>query len=397
MQSSFLRPALVLGLLSCVGPFAIDMYLPAMPAIGGDLGADVPAMQGTITAYFIAFGVAQLFYGPWADQAGRKPPLYLGLGIFLLGTLICALSGTVEMMWAGRFIQGLGGAAVMVVPRAIIRDMATGHDATRLMAAIMLVISVSPMLAPLAGSGVLAVAGWRYIFGILAVAALASVLMIRFLLSETLPPEHRQRFDLAETLAGAKRLLTDPGFMALTFLGGFAMSSFFVFIASGPFVYASAFGLTPTQFSFAFAINAIGFFAASQMAAPLGLRFGASKVVRRATLGFAVLTVALLLIGLAGLASLPVVVAGLFVANACLGLVIPTVMVLALDDHGDIAGLASSLGGTLQMLAGGAMVAISAPFFDGTVLPMLGTIAICALLALLLTRGVKPSQAAART
>ncbi|MDO9638795.1 MAG: multidrug effflux MFS transporter [Pseudotabrizicola sp.] len=395
MTPSLLRPALVLGLLSCVGPFAIDMYLPAMPDIGAGLGTSVAAMQGTITAYFIAFGVAQLFYGPWADQAGRKPPLYAGLGVFLLGTLICALAPSITWLMVGRFVQGLGGAAVMVVPRAIIRDMATGHQATRLMAAIMLVISVSPMLAPLAGSGVLAVASWRWIFGVLAIAALLSLLMIRFVLVETLPQAQRQRFVWGDTMRGAKRLLSDRGFMALTFLGGFAMASFFVFIASGPFVYTQAFGLSPTGFSLAFAVNAIGFFGASQLAAGLGLRFGAARVVRVAVLGFFTSTVSLALIGAFGFADLPVVMTGLFIANAFLGLVIPTVMVLALEEHGDIAGLASSLGGTLQMLAGGAMIAVTAPFFDGTALPMLLAIAVCGAIALALSRRVIPQAAVA--
>lgn len=395
MPPSLLRPALVLGLLSCVGPFAIDMYLPAMPDIGRDLNTSVAAMQGTITAYFLAFGVAQLVYGPWADQAGRKTPLYAGLAVFLIGTLMCVLAPSVEWLLAGRFVQGLGGAAVMVVPRAIIRDMATGHEATRLMAAIMLVISVSPMLAPLAGSGVLAVSGWRWIFGVLAIAALLSGLMVRFVLAETLPPDQRQRFDMSETLAGAKRLMADRGFVALTFLGGFAMASFFVFIASGPFVYTQAFGLTPTQFSLAFAVNAIGFFASSQLAAGFGQRFGAGRVVRVATVGFAILTLGLLGLAILGWASLPVVMIGLFAANACLGLVIPTVMVLALDDHGDIAGLASSLGGTLQMLAGGVMIAAAAPFFDGTALPMLAAIALCGVLALALSRMVRGQAASA--
>ncbi|MFN4155221.1 MAG: multidrug effflux MFS transporter [Paracoccaceae bacterium] len=389
MSSSLLRPALVLGLLSCVGPFAIDMYLPAMPKIGTDLGTSVAAMQGTITAYFLAFGVAQLFYGPWADQAGRKPPLYAGLAVFLVGTLICTLAPSIGWLTAGRFVQGLGGAAVMVVPRAIIRDMATGHQATRLMAAIMLVISVSPMLAPLAGAGVMAIASWRWIFGMLAIAALLSLLMIRFVLAETLPQAQRQRFDMAGTMRGAKRLLGDRGFMALTFLGGFAMASFFVFIASGPFVYTQAFGLSPTGFSLAFAVNAIGFFSASQLAAGFGQRFGAARVVRVAVLGFFASTLCLALIGAMGFATLAVVVAGLFIANAFLGLVIPTVMVLALEEHGDIAGLASSLGGTLQMLAGGVMIALTAPFFDGTALPMLAAIAVCGALALALSRVIR--------
>ena len=384
MSASLLRPALVLGLLSAVGPFAIDMYLPAMPEIGADLGAGIPAMQGTITSYFIAFGLAQLIYGPWADQAGRKLPIYAGLCIFLIGTLICTFAPNTEALLAGRFVQGLGGAAVMVVPRAVIRDLSTGHEATQMMATIMMVISVSPFLAPLVGAGLMAVAGWRAIFGVLAVATLASLLMTRFLLAETLPPDQRQPVSVKATLAGARHLLTHRGFMALTFLGGFGMASFFVFLASASFVYTQDFGLSPTGFSLAFAVNALGFFAASQLAARLGMRFGAQKVMVTATLGFAGFAVGLFGVALLGGATLWVTMAGLFLANACLGLVIPTAMVMALEEHGPIAGLASSLGGTMQMLAGGVMIALSGPFFDGTALPMLGAIALCATLALAL-------------
>jgi DHA1 family bicyclomycin/chloramphenicol resistance-like MFS transporter len=386
MTDRILRPALILGLLSCIGPFAIDMYLPALPQIGAALGTSVPAMQTTITAYFIAFGLAQLFYGPWADQAGRKPPLYAGIAIFLLGSILCTLAPTVEWLIAGRFVQGLGGAAMMVVPRAIIRDMHTGHAATRLMAAVMLVISVSPMLAPLAGSILMTVTGWRGIFGALVVAGLVSLLVLAFAQTETLRPEHRQPFHLADTLRGCRHLLGDRSFMGLTFLGGFGMASFFVFIASASFVYTESFGLSPTGFSISFAINAMGFFAASQAAGALGQRLGARRVMAFATLGFAASTAALLGLALVGMASLAVCVAGLFIANAFLGLIIPTTMVMALEEHGDMAGLASSLGGTLQMLAGGLMIAATGPFFDGTPTPMLAAIALCGLLALGLSR-----------
>ena len=386
MTDRIARPALVLGLLSCIGPFAIDTYLPAMPAIGSALGASVQDMQATITAYFIAFGLAQLIYGPWADKAGRKPPLYAGIAIFLVGSVICTFAPTAGWLIAGRAVQGFGGAALMVVPRAIIRDMYTGHAATRLMAAVMLVISVSPMLAPLAGAGLMAVTGWRGIFAALLVAGLASLLILTFAQPETLRPENRQPFDLQATLRGSRRLLTDRVFMGLTFLGGFGMASFFVFIASASFVYTEGFGLSPAGFSLAFAVNAIGFFAASQAAGPLGLRLGARRVMVWATFGFFAFTTLLFALALMGLVTLPVCIGGLFLANACLGLIIPTTMVMALDEHGDIAGLASSLGGTLQMLAGGAMIALSGPFFDGTATPMLGAIALCGLLALALSR-----------
>jgi MFS transporter, DHA1 family, multidrug resistance protein len=394
MSDRLLRPALVLGLLSCIGPFAIDMYLPAMPLIGTDLGTSVQAMQSTITAYFIAFGLAQLIYGPWADRSGRKPPLYAGIAVFLAGSVICTFAPSVEWLMAGRFVQGLGGAAMMVVPRAIIHDLYTGPAATRLMAAVMLVISVSPMLAPLAGSGLMSLWGWRAIFGALLVASLVSLAILILFQPETLAPEDRRPLNLAAARSGAARLLSDPLFMGLTFLGGFGLASFFIFIASASFVYTESFGLSPTGFSLAFAINAIGFFASSQAAGPLGQRYGAPRVMAWASAGFAAMTILLFALALAGGVTLITCITGLFLANACLGLIIPTTMVMALDDHGDIAGLASSLGGTLQMLAGGLMIAAAGPFFDGTATPMLGAIAVCGCLVLALSRLVSSRQSA---
>ena len=380
---SMLRAALVLGLLAAVGPFAIDMYLPAMPTIAAALETDAAGVQLTLTAYFVAFGVAQLFYGPWADQAGRKLPLYLGLVIFIFGGVGSAMSQSIAALVAFRAIQGLGGAVLMVVPRAIIRDMHTGPAATKLMAMVMLVISVSPMLAPLAGSALIAVGDWRLIFWVLCLGGGLSLFVTGVLLPETLPVERRVRVNLRNLLRGARVLFRDPVFMGLTFVGGFGFASFMVFIASAAFVYSEQFGLSPTGFSLAFAINALGFFAASQGAGPLGERYGMLPVMRRAIIGFGCFTVGLLLLLLAGFVSLPLIILGLFCANACLGLIIPTTMVMALDPHGEIAGLASSLGGTLQMVTGGVMVVLTGLIFDGTAVPMVAAIAACAVLSLI--------------
>jgi len=383
------RIAIVIGLLGMVGPFAIDMYLPALPLVTADLGATPQAVQFTLSAFFAAFGLSQLVYGPLSDRMGRKPPIYIGVGVFLLGSLACAVAPTVGALVAARFVQGLGAATVMVVPRAIIRDLHTGPAATRLMATVMLVISISPMLAPLAGSAVLTLAGWRWIFGVLALLAVLSLALTAFVLPETLPPERRTGTSPAALWRGSKRLLGDGEFMGLTLVGGFAMASFFIFIASASFVYTEAFGLSPTGFSGAFALNAIGFFGASQTAAVLGERFGMARLVLVAVAGFTALATVLLVVALAGHASLVVIVAMLFLANTCLGVVMPTTAVMALDPHPDIAGLASSLGGTLQMLVGGAMIALAGPFFDGTATPMVAAIAAAGWLALaaaLLTR-----------
>lgn len=391
-MSPMFRTALVLGLLAAAEAFAIDMYLPALPQITEDLRTSEATMQLTLTLYFMAFGLAQMIYGPIADQVGRKPPLYAGMGIFLLGSVGSAVAPDIAWLIAARILQGAGAAAAMVVPRAIIRDMYTGPEATRLMALVMLVISISPMLAPLAGSGLLAVAGWRSIFWVLAAVSLLGLALIRWQQPETLAPEYAVPVNIASLAGGCRTLLAEPVFMGLTLVGAFGFASFFVFIAAAPFVYSGEFGLSPTQFSLAFAVNAIGFFATSQLAAPIGERVGMQVVMFWAVVGFAVFCVGLFVVALLGGASLFVVMGGLFLANACLGFVVPTVMVMALDPHGEIAGLASSLGGTLQMILAGLVVTLAGPFFDGTVVPMTGAVAGCGVLTLATALWVRPKM-----
>ncbi|MDP5306483.1 multidrug effflux MFS transporter [Paracoccus spongiarum] len=381
MRDPLFRMALVLGLLSAVGPFAIDMYLPALPEVVADLGTTEAGAALTLTSYFIVFGVAQMIYGPLADAVGRKPPLVIGVAIFLAATVAAALAPGIGWLVAARAAQGLGAATLMAVPRAVIRDMATGPAAARMMAAIMIVIAISPMLAPLTGSLVLAWGGWREIFAVLAVAATLSLGLILFVLPETLPAAQRRPVRPGPMLAGARRLLGDRRFMGLTMIGGFGLASFFVFLATASFVYTGQYGLSPTGFSLAFAVNAIGFFTASQFAGRLSERFGMERVIALAITGFAGMASLLALIVWMGADSLPVVIAGLFLANAFLGLVIPTAMVMSLDPHPDIAGLASSLGGTIQMLTGGLMIALTGPFMQNSAVTMVAAIALCGLLA----------------
>lgn len=383
-MSPLFKSALVLGLLSAVGPFAIDMFLPALPAIAEGLGADVGTTQGTISFYFMAFGLAQLIYGPLSDQLGRKTPLYIGLVLFFAGSVAATLAPSIGTLIAARMLQGMGAAALMVVTRAIIRDQYTGYEATKLMSLIMLVFSVSPMFAPLAGAALISVTGWRAIFAAMAIAGVVAMLITALLQPETLAREDRVPVRLRTMAQGAKVLLKDPVFMGLTFIGAFCMSAFFVFISSAAFVYSESFGLTPTQFSLAFTVNAMGFVGASQASPNLLRRYGALKVISVGVLGYALslsLIFAAILTGFAGLWG---IVLGLIVTFAFVGLVIPTAMVAALDPHGDIAGLASSLGGTMQMISGGVMAALAGQFFDGSPAPMIGAMLSCALIALAL-------------
>ena len=380
-MTPFTRNAIVLGLMSAVGPFAIDMYIPALPSIAADLQTTTAAAQMTLTVFFVSFGVCQIVYGPVSDMVGRKPPLYFGLALFTLGSIGCALSPSIGWLVACRFLQGVGASAVMVIPRAIIRDLHTGHEATRLMALVMLVFSVSPILAPLTGSALIVPFGWRAVFVAVTLAAFLSLLLLAFLLPETRPPQDRVKVGVREVFSGFALLLRDWHFLGLTFIGGLGMSSFFAFLASSSFIYIDHFGLTPTQYSLAFALNAIGFIGASQFAAPLGAKFGTAHVVMGAVTLFMTFALILLAVTLAGVDRLPVLIGLLFVSFAWLGLVIPSTMVLSLEDHGPIAGIASALGGTIQMMTGAIMIAVVSQVFNGTPTPMVVTIALCAVAA----------------
>lgn len=385
-MSSYARNAIVLGLLAAVGPFAIDMYLPALPTIAADLATTTSATQMTLTAFFLGFGLSQLAYGPITDMVGRKPPLYFGLGLFLVGSVVCGLAPSIEWLIAFRLIQGIGAASVMVVPRAVIRDLHTGVEATRLMSTVMLVLSVSPILAPVTGSALIVPFGWRAVFVAVAIVAVIALVLVGTVLPETWPKERRVRSELASVMSGYGTLLRHWRFLGLTFIGGLGMASFFSFLASSSFIYIDHYGLTPTEFSLAFSVNAIGFIGSSQFSATLGMRFGMARVVSTAVTAYALIAVALLVVTLAGVDSLAVLMVMLFLAFAWLGLVIPATMVLALDDHGPIAGMASALGGTLQMVAGGVLIVIVSAFYDGTSLPMVTAIALCAVGAFILAR-----------
>ncbi|SCZ60724.1 MFS transporter, DHA1 family, bicyclomycin/chloramphenicol resistance protein [Epibacterium ulvae] len=386
MEQGKLKLALVLGLLTCLGPLAIDMYLPALPTIAQDLNTEIGTVQLTLTAYFLGFGLAQLIYGPIADQFGRKLPLFIGVAIFAAGSVLAAFAPSIEILIAARLLQALGGAALMVVPRAVVRDRYTGTDGAQLMGFMMMIVSVSPMLAPLAGSGVLRFAGWQGIFGTLAALAGLGLLMILALFQETLPTDKRVAFNRNSFVSGCKTLLADPEYLSLTFIGGFAMSSFFVFIASASFVYTGEFGLTPTGFGLAFALNGIGFFIATMISGKAGAALGMHRLVRLAVAGFVSLMLFLGACTLAGVTTLYLLAGVLFLGFFCLGLVVPTVMVLSLENHGAIAGLASSLGGTLQMLTGALMIALGSPFFDGSSLPMVTAMTISGVLGFALTQ-----------
>ncbi len=382
--SGLVRNAIILGLLSAIGPFAIDMYLPALPTIATDLRAETGAVQMSLLAFFIALAIAQLFCGPLSDMVGRKVPLYRGLILFAIGSVGSALATNIDVLVMFRFLQGLGAAAGTVIPRAVVRDLHTGVDAARLMSLLMLVFSISPILAPLSGSVLIDFFGWRGVFWAVLVAALVGIVLVATALKETRGAEARLESNLSSALRGYGRLLKDRYFMGLAAIGGFGIASFFVYLANSSFILIDHYGLTRSQYAVAFSVNAVSFFSVSQLNGVLGARFGLRRVMRVAVSGFAAVMLAMFAAVLMGHHSLWLIASFLFVGYGFLGLVIPTTAVLALEDHGEIAGTASALLGTLHFVIGGIAIGITGAFFDGSALPMIGGIAACAVTAFLL-------------
>lgn len=388
MQTRFLHNAVILGLLSAIGPFAIDMYLPALPTIGQSLDADISSVQLSLMLFFVSFGAFQLVFGPLSDMFGRKLPLYIGLTLFAIGGIGCALAPDITTLNIFRFIQGIGACAGMVISRAVVRDLHTGIEAARMMSLLMLVFSISPILAPLTGSIVIGLADWRAVFWVVTVAAVLGIVMIATLLPETRPAALRVESGVGSALSAYRLLFADGNFLALTFIGGFGIASFFVYLANSPFVLIDHYGLTPTLYSVFFSINAVSFFAVSQMTGRLAERFGLTRVVRVAVAGYFVAIAVLFASFTLGVDRLDVLAVMMFIASGFLGLVIPSTAVLALEEHGEIAGTASALMGTLHFAAGAGAVALVGLVVDGTAFPMVVGIAACALITFVLTEAI---------
>ena len=340
----------------------------------------------SLLVFFLSMGVGQIVVGPLSDMFGRRAPLLGGLALFVAGSIGSALAPTIEWLIAFRVLQGLGACAGMVVPRAVVRDLHTGSDAARLMSLLMLVFSVSPILAPLTGSAVIEFYGWRGVFWAVMIAAFIGLILLSTQLEETRLKEHRAGSGFGTALAAYRLLMKDRNFLTLTFIGGLGISSFLVYLANSPFVLIEHYGLTPTQYSIAFSVNAVSFFTVSQMTGYLGERFGLVRVMRIAVCGYALTMLAMLVVMGLGMNQLPVLASFLFVGYGFLGLVIPTTSVLALEEHGAIAGTASALMGTLHFVTAAVAMVIASLFFDGTALPMVAGIAICAAAAFIVTQ-----------
>lgn len=345
-------PAL-LGFLTAVGSISIDMYLPAFPQIARELGGVRGGAQITLATFFVGLALGQLILGPLADRVGRKAPLVVGMSIYTLATIGCALSTSLVTFSIFRFLAALGGASSMVVPRAVVRDLSNGPSAARMMAQLMLVMGVSPILAPALGGFVLNWAGWRAIFWVQAVYGIINLSLVVFLLPDTLPPEMRVRHGLISVFQRYVQVARDRNFLPAALVVAFASATLFSYLGGSPLVFESGFHVSPVVYGCIFGLNGFGLIMASQFNGRLfATRFGIDRTLSLAVLIMLGGTIYLTIISLLGLAGLVPTLIGLFVCIASLGCIFPNGTVAVMSRQHQNAGVASALTGTLQFSIG---------------------------------------------
>ena len=371
------RLSLVLGALAAIGPFSIDMYLPALPALGASLGASAGAVQGTLAIYFLGLAFGQVLYGPLSDRFGRRGPLFVGLGLYTLAAMACALAPDIQALTFARLVQALGGCVGMVVSRAVVRDVTDERGAVRLMAQLMLVMGVAPIIAPMVGGALLPAFGWRGIFWLLAFYGAALLVVIAGFLPETLEPARRRRdgpLAVARVWAG---LLRDRRFMGHALAGGFVIGGMFAYISGSPFVFMELHGVPSGQYGFYFGANALGIMAAGQVIARLAQRVAPARLLPVVICVPPLAGLALLGAVVSGFGGFPALLVPLFCYVAMIGAVMPLTVALGMGPHGAVAGSASALMGTLQFAIGAGAGALLGALQDGTAVPMAAVIAGC--------------------
>ncbi|WP_395725322.1 multidrug effflux MFS transporter [Nakamurella sp.] len=345
-----------LGSLSAFGPLCLDMYLPALPELPGELDSTPSAAQLTLSACIIGLAVGQVITGPLSDRLGRRRPLLVGVAIFVIVSALCAVTTSMTLLIGLRLVQGAAGAAGIVIGRAVIADLFAGKAAAAFFSAVASINGLAPILAPVIGGQILRVGTWRTVFWVLAGIGVVLLVLSFLIVRETLPAQRRSGGGLPATLTAFGILLRDRGYVGSVLAGSLVTAAMFGYISASPFVLQDRFGLSAQWFSACFALNALGIIGATQL----------SRILLRRLSPLTLLTVGVLQ-GMAGAAllaltvaagwGLPMVLVALFVLVSAVGFALPNASAIAMDRHRRIAGSASALFGLAQFALG----AVAAP------------------------------------
>jgi len=370
-----------LGILSAVSPLATDMYLASMPAMADYFGTSASAVQLTLTTYMVGMAVGQFLLGPISDVLGRHRLMVAGNVLFLLSSVAVILVPTIEAVMALRILQGLSGAAGVVIARAVVTDIASGRRAAKLFSVLAMITSLAPVVAPLLGGVIASVAPWQAVFWVLAGFGLVMLACTVFVVPETLPRAKRHRGGLAAVAANSWKVLRTPSFMAYALAFGFAFSTLFSYISASAFVVQNVLGFSALGYSLVFAANAAGSIVAAIVNTRLVDRIDPGRILRSAIVAMFLVNAAGLVLVLAGITGWPTLL-HLFASQACLGFIFGNATALAQGRVPERAGAGSAVLGLLQFVLGGIASPLTGLAGQHTAVPMALSMAVCSALAL---------------
>jgi len=372
----------VLAVMTSIGPMATDMYLPALPVIRQDLAATTSQTQATLSGFLIGYALAQLFYGPLSDRRGRRPAMLAGLGLFTLGSVLCALAPSIGFLVAARVLQAFGGAGTVVLARAMVRDLYEGPRAGRELARMGSIMAIVPAAVPILGAAFVGLWGWRSIFTFMAVAGPALAGLVYFGLPESLRQPLTTRFSLASMLADFREIFAHPGFRRYTLTGGLTFAGFMAFLSGGSFVLQGVYGISDSAFAIGFAVVVIGYIVGTTFTQRTVQKWGIDRTIRTGTYVIVPAGLAMLVAVATGVGGAAGVIAPMACYQAGMGLILPLTSAGAMMPFADKAGSASSLFAVLQMGLAATSGALVGALLDATPLALPGMILLASLAAL---------------
>lgn len=375
---------LILGLLTAIGPLSIDMYLPAFPDIAKGLNTSVSAVMLSLSSFFIGISVGQLIYGPLLERYGRKTPLYFGLTIYAIAALGCAYTNTVNGLIVFRLFQALGGCVGMVAARAMVRDLFEVKDNAKVFSTLMLVVAVSPIIAPTLGGYITAYLGWRYIFGMLIVVISIILIAIYFILPESKKPDPNFSLHPSSIVKGYLAIIKNPQFAIYTFTGAVAYAGLYAYISGSPQVFMVIYEVSEKHYGWIFAVIAGGLISASQFNNLLLKKYRSEQIIKAALYIQTSIGIILATTSIIGMHNLYLTILLIMLFLCCQGFIFPNASALSMAPFGHNAGSASALMGFIQMSVGALMSAMVSVLQNGTSLPMTGVMAFCSISASLL-------------
>jgi DHA1 family bicyclomycin/chloramphenicol resistance-like MFS transporter len=370
---------LILGLLSAIGPFSIDMYLPAFPDIAKGLNTTESKVLLSLSSFFIGISAGQLIYGPLLERFGRKKPLYVGLSIYLLASLGCALAGSVNALITLRLLQALGGCVGMVAARAMVRDMFEVKENAKVFSLLMLVVAVSPIIAPTAGGYVTALLGWRWVFIMLMIINVIILVGIYFLLPESKKPDPNFSLKPVPIINNFAGVIKHPQFYTYALTAAISAAGLYAYIGGSPSVFMGIFHVTEKQYGWIFALIAMGLIGASQLNSVMLKTYTSEQIIKVALACQSTIGLILVILTFLGWNDLFITIFLIFLFLCCQGFTFPNASALSLARFGHNAGSASALLGAIQMSIGACTSALVSVFQNKTALPMAGVMSCCAI------------------